>query len=215
MQIHTFEKSLTHTVDYLLYLPDAYADGKPLPLLLYLHGGGESGQPVERLKTKGLPKLLEAGMALPCIVLVPQNPHADKFFPDALVSALLDETIASYRIDTERVYLTGYSRGGFGAWQLAMQRPETFAALVPVAAGGLATYAFRLENVPVWAFHGLLDETVPLSRGVEMVEALRVAGGHAKLTVLETDHAGILELTYRDPALYSWLLKQKKGKETP
>ena len=211
MQSYTFEKQLTQALDYLLYLPDDYPNGDPAPLLLYLHGGGESGGDIQRLKENGLPKLLAAGLALPATVLVPHNPDPDAFFPDALVSALLDELVASYQIDTSRIYLTGYSRGGFGAWHLAMQRPETFAALVPVAAGGLATYAFRLKNVPVWAFHGSRDETVPLSHGTEMVEALRAVGGRAKLTVLETDHTGILELTYRDPLLYRWLLEQKRS----
>ena len=209
MQSHTFKQHVSYRLDYLLYLPDGYT-GKPTPLLLYLHGGGESGGDVGRLQAKGLPKLLEAGMTLPFIVLVPHNPDPDKFFPNTLVSALLDEVTASYRIDASRIYLTGYSRGGFGAWHLAMQRPETFAALVPVAAGGLATYAFRLQHVPVWAFHGSRDETVPLSYGAAMVEALSAAGGDAKLTVLGADHETVLEQTYRNPALYRWLLEQRR-----
>ena len=208
MYSHTFETQLTHRLEYLLYLPETYASGHPTPLLLYLHGGGDSGSEVAHLKAHGLPKLLAAGMTLPCIVLAPQNPHPEQLFPEAAVAALVDEVMASYRVDPRRVYLTGYSRGGFSAWQLAMQRPDMFAALVPVAAGGLATYAFRLKHVPVWAFHGSQDETVPLSYGVTMIEALRATGGQAKLSVLETDHTGILEQTYRDPALYRWLLEQ-------
>ena len=211
MYPHTFETRLTHRLEYLLYLPETYASGKPTPLLLYLHGGGDSGSEVARLKAQGLPKLLEAGMTLPCIVLAPQNPYPEQLFPEAAVAALLDEVMATYRVDSERVYLTGYSRGGFGAWQLATQRPDVFAALVPVAAGGLPTYAFRLKDVPVWAFHGSQDEAVPLSYGTAMIEALRAAGGQAKLTVLETDHSGILEQTYRNPALYAWLLEQTKA----
>ena len=212
MHSYTFETRLTHRLEYLLYLPETYASSSPTPLLLYLHGGGDSGSEVERLKAHGLPKLLEAGMTLPCIVLAPQNPHPEQLFPEAAVAALVDEAVATYRVDSRRVYLTGYSRGGFGAWQLAMQRPETFAALVPVAAGGLPTYAFRLKDVPVWAFHGSHDEAVPLFYGRAMVEALRAAGGQARLTVRETDHTGILEPTYRNPALYTWLLEQTKAR---
>ena len=94
---------------------------------------------------------------------------------------------------------------------MATQRPDLFAALVPVAAGGLATYAFRVREVPVWAFHGALDEAVLPIRGAEMVEALRAAGGNVKLTVFpKADHADTLEQTYSQPELYRWLLEQRK-----
>ena len=207
---HTFETRLTYRLDYLLYLPDGYANGGPVPLLLYLHGGGESGNDLERLKLCGLPKRLEDGERFPFIVLAPQNPHVEQLFPEEAIFALLERIITSYPVDRKRVYLSGYSRGGFAAWHMATQRPDLFAALVPVAAGGLVTYAFRTREVPVWAFHGALDEVVPPIRGAEMVDALRAAGGNVKLTVFpEADHADTLEQTYSQPELYRWLLGQK------
>ena len=202
---------MTCRLNYLLYLPEGYPDSSPVLLLLYLHGGGESGWDVRCLKTCGLPKRLEDGATVPFIVLAPQNPHVDQLFPEEAVFALLEEVIASHHVDAKRVYLTGYSRGGFAAWRMATQRPDLFAALVPVAAGGLATYAFRTREVPVWAFHGALDEVVLPIRGAEIVEALRAAGGNVKLTVFpEADHAGTLEQTYAQPELYMWLLAQRK-----
>ena len=182
----------------------------PAPLLLYLHGGGESGDDL-RLKTCGLPKRIADGESFPFIVLAPQNPHTERLFPEESVFALLGEIMTSYTVDPERIYLTGYSRGGFAAWRMATQRPDLFAAFVPVAAGGLTTYAFRTREVPVWAFHGACDEAVPLVRGAEMVEALRAAGGNVKLTVFpEAGHAQTLEQAYAQPDLYRWLLAQTK-----
>ena len=209
MDAHTFEAQRAYRLNYLLYLPEP-ADG-PLPLLLYLHGGGESGYDLDLLKTCGLPKLLEEGRTVPFIVLAPQNTQPDQLFSDEAVFALLDEVMTTYSVDPKRVYLTGFSRGGFAAWRMAVQRPDLFAALVPIAAGGLVTYAFRAKEVPVWTFHGALDEVVPLTLGAEMVDALRSAGGNVKLTVFsEADHAQTLELTYQQPELYEWLLKQAK-----
>lgn len=211
MRAHTFETQLTYTLNYLLYLPESYEKDGPVPLLLYLHGGGESGEDLARLKTRGLPKRVEAGETFPFIVLAPQNLHTERLFSEESIFALLEEIMSSYSVDPKRVYLTGYSRGGFAAWRLAMQRPELFAALVSVAAGGLVTYAFRVKEVPVWTFHGARDEAVALIRGAEMVEALRAAGGTAKLTVFpEADHATVLEQAYAQPELYTWLLKQTK-----
>ena len=210
MKPYTFEKRRTVGLNALLYLPEQGAN-EPLPLLLYLHGGGESGQDPELLKTCGLPKLIEEGRTVPFIVLAPQNPHPDQLFSDEAIFALLEEVMTTYPVDAKRVYLTGFSRGGFAAWRMAMQRPDLFAALVPVAAGGLVTYAFRAKEVPVWAFHGALDEAIPLTLGAEMVDALRKAGGKVKLTVFpEADHAQTLERTYQQPDLYEWLLEQKK-----
>ena len=209
MDAHTFETRRTRKLDYLLYLPEDTVE--PAPLLLYLHGGGESGQDVELLKTCGLPRLLEQGQTFPFIVLAPQNPNPDGLFSDETVVALLEEVMATHPVDAKRVYLTGFSRGGFAAWRMAMQRPDLFAALVPVAAGGLVFYAFLARDVPVWAFHGARDETIPLSLGSEMVEAFRAAGGSVKFTVFsEADHAQTHEQTYQQPELYEWLLRQAK-----
>ena len=212
MKSCTFEAQLTTKLNYVLYLPDEGAQGSLIPLLLYLHGGSESGSDLGLLKTCGLPRMLGAGKTLPFIVLAPQNPKPDQFFPEEAILALLEEVMATYPVDTKRIYLTGYSRGGFAAWRMAAQRPDLFAALAPVAAGGLVTYAFRAKKLPVWAFHGARDEAVPLPLCAEMVDALRAAGGSIKLTVFpKADHAATLELTYQQPELYEWLLKQVKA----
>jgi Predicted peptidase len=77
---------------------------------------------------------------------------------------LLDEIESSYRVDPDRVYLTGISMGGFGTWRLAAVQPHRFAAIAPICGGGDATEACNLKDLPVWAFHGARDCIVPLSR---------------------------------------------------
>lgn len=201
----------TEEIHYWQYLPDDYASDTTtrFPLVVFLHGGGEVGNNLELVKKHGLPKLIAQGQSFPFVLVAPQNPR-DQLWDDALVLAVLDRTMATHRIDPNRVYLTGMSRGGFGTWRLTIQHPERFAAIAPVCGGGVPDYAQRLKDVPVWAFHGAKDRVIPLSRTVEMVEALLVAGGNVKLTVYpEAGHDAWTE-TYNNPALYEWLLQQSR-----
>ena len=133
-------------------------------------------------------------------------------FPIETVATLLDDVIANHRVDEDRVYLTGLSRGGFAAWRMAMQYSETFAAVVPIAGGGLPSYVSRIgEDVPVWVFHGAKDDVIPLSSSVEMVEALLAIERDVKLTVYpEAGHVESWQMAYGDPELYEWLLEQSK-----
>ncbi len=201
----------TEEIHYWQYLPDHYASDTAarFPLLLFLHGGGEVGNDLKLVKKHGLPKLIAQGQSFPFVLVAPQNPR-DQLWDDALVLAVLDRTMATQRIDPDRVYLTGMSRGGFGTWRLAIQHPERFAAIVPVCGGGVPDYVKRIKDVPVWAFHGAKDRVIPLSRTVAMVEALLAAGGTVKLTVYpEAGHDSWTE-TYDNPALYEWLLMQSR-----
>ena len=201
----------TEEIHYWQYLPDNYDSdtAAQFPLVVFLHGGGEVGNDLELVKKHGLPKLIAQGQSFPFMLVAPQNPR-DQLWDDALVLAVLDRAMATHRIDPDRVYLTGMSRGGFGTWRLAIQHPERFAAIVPVCGGGVPDYVKRIKDVPVWAFHGAKDRVIPLSRTVEMVEALLFAGGNVKLTVYpEAGHDAWTE-TYNNPALYEWLLQQSR-----
>ena len=205
------EQSLEQTLHYWLYLPENYAadQREDFPLVLFLHGGGEVGDSLALVKKNGLPHEIAQGKQFPFVMIAPQNPR-DQLWDDAQVLTLLDEIIDTHRIDEDRVYLTGMSRGGFGAWRMAIQNPDKFAAVVPVCGGGVPDYVKRIKDVPVWAFHGAKDRLIPLSRTVEMVEALLAVGGNVKLTVYpEAGHDSWTE-TYRNPELYEWLLRQKR-----
>ncbi len=202
--------------NYLLYLPVDYGkDDKKWPLILFLHGKGERGNNIEVIKKQGPPKMIAQGKSFDFIVVSPQCPN-DLWWPeqtDVLIT-LLDEIEAKYRVDTDRVYLTGLSMGGFGTWTLAIEYPNRFAAIAPICGGSEQYLGYRLKKVPVWAFHGAKDNVVPLIRSQEMVNAVKKTGGDAKLTVYpEAEHDSWTE-TYNNPELYQWFLSHKISDRT-
>jgi predicted peptidase len=201
----------THTCDYLLYLPKDYGTHKQWPLMLFLHGAGERGVNLEQVKKHGPPKLIEQGREYPFIVVSPQCPR-DRWWPELLdtLSTLLDEVESSHAVDPTRIYLTGLSMGGFGTWSLACLQPDRFAAIAPVCGGGQWFLADRLKEIPVWAFHGARDNVVPLRLSEEMVDAVKRAGGSARLTVYPEAGHDSWSATYDNPELYRWFLSHRR-----
>ena len=210
----TLNKKITKEIkcNYLLYLPADYKKDakKKWPLILFLHGAGERGNNLELVKKHGPPKLIEQGRSFDFIIVSPQCPN-DIWWPeqiDVLIS-LLDDIETNYRIDTDRVYLTGLSMGGFGTWTLAERYPQRFAAIAPICGGSERYEASRLKTVPIWAFHGAKDKIVPVEKSKEMVDAVNAAGGNAKLTIYPDAEHDSWTATYDNPALYEWLLSHK------
>lgn len=210
-QAEHFEAQIkvTARLDYLLFLPEGYAKSrKRWPLMLFLHGAGESGTNLEKLKVLGPPKIVESKPDFPFILVSPQSPHGG-WDPDTL-NALLDNVMRKYRVDKDRVYLTGASMGGSGTWHLAAAYPEKFAAIAPVCGHGDPADAKQLARIPIWVFHGANDHVVPVERDEEMVNAIRAAGGNVKFTVYPDAGHNVWTVTYDNPELYQWLLKQKR-----
>lgn len=194
---------------YLLYLPEGYEKSETdWPLLLFLHGAGESGENLAKVKAHGLPKIVEK-RAIPFIAVSPQSPG--RGWDPVALNALLDEIIANHRVDRDRIYLTGLSMGGFGTWSLAAAHPERFAAIAPICGGGNLRDARRLKGLPIWVFHGAKDEVIPLSRSEDMVKAVKEAGGDVKFTIYPDVGHDSWTMTYENPELYDWLLAHKKG----
>ncbi|MGA2064118.1 MAG: prolyl oligopeptidase family serine peptidase [Thermoguttaceae bacterium] len=212
-QEKSFEKEVVVKVKikYLLYLPIAYESDKKLwPLILFLHGAGESGDDLAKVKTHGPPKLIESKKRdFPCIVVSPQS--SGRGWNVDTLTALLDDLAANYRVDKDRVYLTGLSMGGYGTWSLAAAHPQRFAAIVPICGGGNPADAARLKNLPIWVFHGAKDATVPPERSESMVKALKAAGGNVKFTVYPDAGHDCWTAAYNDPELYRWLFAQKRN----
>ncbi len=208
----TLHRQTAVQLDYLLYLPADYGkEQKNWPLLVFLHGAGERGSDVSRVKVHGPAKLVEQGKDLPFIIVSPQCP-AGKWWPymAEAVIALIDEITERYPVDTRRIYLTGLSMGGYGTWAIGCMYPERFAAIAPICGGGLPYLAANLKDVPVWAFHGAKDSVVPVQQSQEMVDAVNRAGGQAKLTVYpEADHDSWTQ-TYSNDQLYQWLLSKSR-----
>lgn len=210
----SFEQTITKSFegDFLVYIPDGYSDdSSPWPLILFLHGAGERGNDLELVKKHGPPKLVDADQAFPFVIVSPQV-KPNSWWDSAYLMALLDEVEATYNIDSDRIYLTGLSMGGFGTWDLAMRAPERFAAIAPICGGGFRWTACSLKNTPVWAFHGAKDQVVPLSESEQMVEAVNACDGNAKLTIYpDANHDSWTE-TYDNQELYTWFLKHSRQK---
>jgi pimeloyl-ACP methyl ester carboxylesterase len=211
-QIQKHNMPINVKYQYLLYLPPEYEKNTKdrWPLIVFLHGAGERGNDLEKVKTHGPPKIIKEGQELPFVVVSPQCPEKEGWGIPAL-NALLDEVMAHNRIDPDRVYLTGLSMGGTGTWTLAAAHPDRFAAIVPICGDANTGDASKLKKIAVWAFHGKLDPTVPVAYSTNMVEAIEKAGGNnVKLTVYpEAKHDSWTE-TYKNPYLYTWLLEQQR-----
>lgn len=200
---------VTVQMDYLLYLPKDYDRQETWPLLLFLHGAGERGDDLERVKKHGPPKLIAKGKEFPFIVVSPQCPE-DRWWEPVELTALLDHIVKTHKVDEDRIYVTGLSMGGFGSWRLAAYTPHRFAAIAPICGGGETYWTRRFPHLPIWAFHGGKDTGVPPERSQAMVDAIVKAGGEPKLTIYpEAGHDSWTE-TYDDPELYAWLLEQKR-----
>jgi len=207
----TVQKLITET-PYLLYLPTAYNTDtlKRWPLLLFLHGSGESGYDVNKVKAHGPPQLVEQGKQFPFIVVSPQSEVPSGWDVDQLYK-LLQGVKKNYRVDADRIYLTGLSMGGFGTWALAMKHPEEFAAIAPVCGGGDTSNAWKIRNIPVWCFHGALDDIVPIAGSQNMVKATGRWNPKVRFTVYADKNHNSWDTTYNtNDALYNWLLAQKK-----
>lgn len=208
-----FEKQVVKTLkaDYLLYLPKDYGKeaDKKWPLMIFLHGSGESGSDLDKVKQHGLPKLIAAGKEFPFLVVSPQSPGGG--WNVEVMNGLLDEIMSKYKVDADRVYLTGLSMGGYGTWAWALDSPNRFAAIAPICGGGTPRRARALKNVPVWVFHGAKDPTVPVKESEDMVAALKKADTvEVKFTVYPDAGHDSWTATYDNPELYDWLLKHSR-----
>jgi predicted peptidase len=217
-QQHVYEKQVTKTVklNYLLQLPSAYdADPeKRWPLIFFLHGRGERGDDLELVKKHGVPRRVAERDDLPFVVVSPQCPITS-WWPvetSALIG-LLDDVVLNHRVDTHRLYLTGLSMGGYGAWRLVLDYPERFAALVPICGPSVLNLdnIALLKTMPMWVFHGAKDPTVPIAHSERMVGALReISADDLQYTVYPEGVHDVWTETYNNPALYEWLLEHKR-----
>jgi pimeloyl-ACP methyl ester carboxylesterase/sugar lactone lactonase YvrE len=204
--------SNVYAFQYLLYLPAGYGSDATArwPLLVFLHGAGERGTNVEAVAVNGPPLLIERGRDFPCVVVSPQCSGAS--WNSAALEAFIRDLVSQYRIDPDRVYLTGLSMGGYATWDLAARTPGLYAAAVPICGGGTPSLAYQLRNLPLWAFHGALDATVPVARTLEMIDAIRQAGGNPRLTIYPDLGHDAWTITYANDALYAWLFAQSRAR---
>ena len=197
---------------YYLYYPEDYFDSKEdFGLLLFLHGGGESGRNIEEIKDTGPPKMLVEGKQFPFLILAPQNSHAKKWWNTNAVVQLLDSVVDANRVDKNRIYLTGLSRGGSASWELATQYPDKFAAMAVVCGMTPLPYAHWIDkDMPIWVFHGDQDDVIQVEESDKMVQKLREMGHEVRYTRYKGVGHNAWTRAYTTDSLYTWLEKQKR-----
>lgn len=197
---------------YILTVPTEYSKDEKLPLIVFLHGAGERGDDIENVKVHGVPKLFCNDCdynGTRTITLSPLCPE-DITWLDLKkeLFALIESVCSEYNIDTERVALCGISMGGFGTWELAMTRPEMFCKIAPMCSGGMSWRANVLK-MPIRAFHGRLDDDVPLELSQVMVDAVNASGGDATLTIYDDLSHNCWDRAFEQTDLINWLVTAK------
>lgn len=204
------EKFIQETT-YLLSLPHGYiADTTTRwPLMIFLHGSGEAGSDIEKVKAHGPPKLIGNGKQFPMIVVSPQSDVSWGWNVEMLYK-MLQDIKKRYRVNADKVYLTGLSMGGFGTFSLAIKYPDEFAAIAPVCGGGDSSQAWKLRHLPAWVFHGAKDDVVPPRGSENMVLAEKRYNSDVHYTLYPDANHNSWDVTYNNDSLYSWFLSKSR-----
>ncbi len=232
------------TIDYRVYIPAGYDPAKKYPVILYLHGRGARGNDNEKQI---------GGAHLGSVIQLFEMKHQERYrsfiavfpqtqspwFGEPAEQAIkaLDQTVAEFNGDAQRIYLMGASIGGYGSWYLAAKYPKKFAAVVPVS-GGVVTssvlplaalkslvpaemlalysaqdpyvaFAKAVGKTPIWIFHGGQDDTVDVNESRKMEAALNAAGGTVKYTEYAEEKHFIADRVFTDAEFWKWLMAQK------
>ena len=218
------------TLPYRLHIPARFEPGRRYPLVIHMHGAGSWGtNNVDQIRTGGADFISwTKKRGEEYMFIAPQTPKGRKWVDTPwghekssmketpspslrMAMEIVDDALARYPVDRDRIYLMGISMGGYAAWELLQRRPELFAAALPCCGGGDVALAPQLKDVAIWAFHGSEDKTVPVSRSRDMVSAIREAGG-GKVTYKEFDGLGhnVWTLAFGDDKVFDWLFSQHR-----
>ena len=198
-------------INYFLYYPEDYqkTTNKKYGILLFLHGSGSI--PKSKNEKFLAPDLLTNGTKFPFLILVPQHLEDRKMWNTIAVKQLLDSIVKNNRVDPSKIYLSGLSRGGVAAWEMAIEYPDTFAALAIVSSMAPSPYAHWMnKKLAIRVFHGEDDTVIPVSEAEEMVARLKKMNYNIAFTKLKDRGHDIWDTVYNNLELYSWFDKQKK-----
>jgi len=209
-----------HLSPYVLFVPHNYDGKKPFPVILFLHGAGETKGGAKQPVEVGIgPAIKKREATFPFLVVIPQAEHTmtpvrERWFagkPDGdRALAILESVIKEYQVDPRRIYLTGLSMGGYGTWNLAAAHPDRWAAIIPICGGGDPATADKIKAIPCWCFHGDADKAVPVEQSRKMIAAMKNAGGSPKYTEYPGVGHNSWDKAYTTEELYSWMLDQTK-----
>ena len=235
-EAHSYTNKAGQIMPYRLFLPREYDPNKQYPLVLLFHGAGHRGND-NRMHLAPY----EAGWideavqkSHPCILLMPQCPEGQQWVdtpwakgsyvqakmpisqPMELAKEIFDKVANEESVDPSRIYVMGASMGGYGTWDFVMRYPELVAAAVPICGAGDPAMAQTIKNIPIWAFHGDKDATVPLSGSRDMVNATEKAGGtKIKITIYKgVGHESYMK-AWKEKELIEWVFNQKKMDSKP
>ncbi len=213
-----FRKAYRSKVDetfqpYRIFVPASYDGSKPFPLVIALHGmgGDENSYFDQYLQGAFKTEAERRGYIVAC----PKGRQPASMYlgpAERDVMDVIEEVRRAYRIDADRIYMTGHSMGGYGTWSVAMNHPQVFAALAPVAGGGSPAGMSKIAHIPQLVIHGDDDKTVPVERSRVMVEAARKLGVEVKyIEIPKGDHVSVAARTFKD--VYDFFDAHRKSAE--
>jgi predicted peptidase len=224
------------TSRYRVYVPKDGTNAGGLPVMLYLHGSDERGTDNEGQLSGPAPSILGTPNRFNFIIVFPQCPVGRYWDKEMIPIAMaeLEQTVNEFNGDPSRLYLAGFSLGGYGVWTTAALYPTKFAAIVPMsgrllprpterrnfppeileladAADPFAAFASRLKDMPTWIYHGSNDNIVPVSNSRSMTKALKDTG-NADVHYTELQNTGHVSLNaaFADQQLFDWLAHQTR-----
>jgi gliding motility-associated-like protein len=226
-QNQTAKLTPTNQIGYWEYLPADYnSNSNNYPIVIFFHGMGERGNGTTDLPTvayNGPPKYVVEGYQFPFILISPQLKSAYGSWPVWYMDEVVEHVRTYLRVDPSRIYITGLSLGGGGAWEYVANFPQKVAALAPIC-GGYNTLSwactYRANNIPIWAFHGDADTVVPISRTTNMINAINACTPAIIPTPKYTIYPGVWHDSWNNayrtdnslhtPNVYEWMMQQVK-----
>jgi dienelactone hydrolase len=194
---------------YTVFVPEGYDGSKPVPAVLFLHGAGERGDDGVRPAQVGLgPAIARDPSAFPAIAVFPQARRTWAATSDDAAGALaaLEDVARTFRVDKDRIALTGLSMGGFGSWEMAALQPDRFSAVLAVCGPNQPDLAAKVKGLPIWTVTGDADSPRIVQGLRQMVAALREAGGSPRMTEYRGVGHNSWDRAYNDGEIRQWLL---------
>lgn len=195
---------------YLTYLPKNFDKSQHYALMIFLHSTLERSDNFELLKnTEPIVLFEKKEIEVPAIVIAPLCPKFESWKVDKL-NELLQEIKNLYLIDTNRIYVSGFSMGGLGLLKWAHDFQDVFAAMIPICSGGIKYMAEKIKHIPTWFFHGKKDNVIPYIKTQELYDAMLQLGADVKITLYEDEGHKIWSKVYGNKEIYDWLLSKSK-----
>ncbi|MCV9931642.1 prolyl oligopeptidase family serine peptidase [Flavobacterium sp. LS1R47] len=200
-----------HELGYALHIPAEIKEKKPL--LIFLHGSGEKGTDIEKVKIHGPFKYLK-DHKLDAYVLAPQCPENEEWDAEVLYRLIL-KIQKENNIDSDRIYVTGLSLGGWGTWNLAFAHPDMFAAIFPIS--GFVDLiqleqTCKIAKIPTRIFHGLMDDVVNIDYAITIYKELKKCNSNVELTIFDDAGHDSWSRVYDNQEIYDWMFKQVRNK---